>query len=396
MPARVHPLAGRGARAAALALALTAAVLAGVWVARVASPQRTVQVVNAGLSERLVVLDRVRVSTRAALRRADSADAQARLAGRLAGAHLAAADALAGTADASVVRALARAGAAYAALGRAARAGSPAAFEAARRGVRVAESALARAVRGQPAATVVTSSTRPSPLLLGLALGGFAAAALLVRRRRPRARHAAASETAAAHWICEVDWRAGLRSAAFRVIASAPGAHDVTIARSAGLDWPPGMPPTPTPELGDALEMLERRLTQSGWEPIAPGGDWYARRFTWTRAEPPEPLGTVTAAEAGWTCEIGWKASLRGAAFVAFAAAADGPSRLLARSANVDSPPLLPPQPTDDLVAALDALGRALVECGWTPAGCGPSWYARRFAWRHSEAPEPLAAPVAA
>jgi hypothetical protein len=212
----------------------------------------------------------------------------------------------------------------------------------------------------------------------------------------PPERPAEPPETPEAHWICAVDWRAGLRSAAFRAMASAPGENDLPIAQSVQLDWPPGLPPAPTPEVRDALQTLARRLTRSGWEPIEPGGEWYARRFAWRHADEPEPLGTVTAPEPGWTCEIGWRASLRGAAFLAVATSAEEPDRVLARSAKVDSPPLLPPDPVPELVAALDALERSLLEAGWTASGCGPSWYARRFSWSHPGAPEPLGAPAAA
>ena len=198
----------------------------------------------------------------------------------------------------------------------------------------------------------------------------------------------AAPARSATGWTCEIVWRAGLRAAAFRATAARPGGDPQEIARSSPVQWPPVIPPEPTPEIEEALLALEERLVAAGWTPIEPGRpEWYRRRFAWTEAEPPRPLPATPGLDSGWTCEIVWKAGLRGAGFHAHATASGERKHLVvARSPKLEWPPLLPPSPDDELVAAADGVERALIASGWKPAGRGTAWYARRFAWT-SDAP---------
>ena len=118
----------------------------------------------------LARLDRARVDGRDALERARTNEAQALAARHLADRFLTTADALApvaGTASSAVVESLASSGRAYAALGGAAAAGSPARFSAARRDVRAAEAGLGHAVD-----RVLRDGTRPSGLTATASRGG--------------------------------------------------------------------------------------------------------------------------------------------------------------------------------------------------------------------------------
>jgi hypothetical protein len=91
-----------------------------------------------------------------------------------------------------------------------------------------------------------------------------------------------------------------------------------------------------------------------------------------------------------WTCELAWSANLRSAGFhVQATAPGEGPVEV-ARSHKVSWPPLMPPAPQADLVAAARSVAKALVEAGWTPTSKGSDWYAQRFAWARDGSPPPL------
>jgi hypothetical protein len=138
----------------------------------------------------LARLDQARVHDRAALRTAGSRAAQARVAGRLARAHLAAAEDLRpGAGNSPLIAELSGAGRAYQALADAATGDSPARYAAAAAAVRRADAQLAAAVaRPAPAAARVQRPASRGPalpvlvVLLGAAAAG--AGALLRRRRR--------------------------------------------------------------------------------------------------------------------------------------------------------------------------------------------------------------------
>ena len=199
----------------------------------------------------------------------------------------------------------------------------------------------------------------------------------------------AAPARSATGCTCEIVWHASLRVAAFRATAARPGGDPQEIARSSPVQWPPVIPPEPTPEIEEALLALEERLVASGWTPIEQcRPEWYRRRFAWTEAEPPRPPPAAPGLNSGWTCEIVWRAGLRGAGFHAHARTASGERKhlVVARSPKLEWPPLLPPSPNDELVAAADGVECALIASGWKPAGRGTAWYARRFAWT-SDAP---------
>jgi hypothetical protein len=139
----------------------------------------------------LARLDRARVHDRAALRRAGSPVAQARVADRLARAHLAAAAALRpGAGNATLIADLSGAGRAYQALAHAATGASPARYAAAADAVRRADAQLAAAV-ARPAAPVQRPASRgPAlPVLVVLLVAAAGAAGALVRRRRRSAPH---------------------------------------------------------------------------------------------------------------------------------------------------------------------------------------------------------------
>jgi hypothetical protein len=149
------------------------------------------------------------------------------------------------------------------------------------------------------------------------------------------------------------------------------------------------IPPEPTPEIEEPLLALEERLVAAGWTPIkAIRPEWYRRRFAWTQPEPPRPLPPTSQVKSGWSCEIVWKAGVRGAGFHAYATASGERKQLVvASSPKLEWPPLVPPSANDELVAAAHGLEHALIQAGWTPAGRGTAWYARRFAWTGDAAP---------
>jgi hypothetical protein len=213
--ARIQRQANRGRRVAMAAVAagsVAIAVLTGIGAGHLLRPNEQAptagRVVRAGqakvttltrapsaTSARLAVvlrrLDRARLDSRAALKRARTSTGQTAAARRLALAHLRAAAsvrAAAGGAASSLGERLAMAARAYAALGRAASDGSVERFGAARRDVNAADAGLASAVdrtrrrgrprvsaadgsRAEPPATTVSSTTS---LVFALILFGIA------------------------------------------------------------------------------------------------------------------------------------------------------------------------------------------------------------------------------
>jgi hypothetical protein len=137
--------------------------------------------------------------------------------------------------------------------------------------------------------------------------------------------------------------------------------------------------------------MLSRALFEGGWEPFPRGPRWWDQRFTWPHAYAPEPLGLAQPpGNPDWRCEVTWYAGLRGAGFRAVAVAEGRSPVVIAESPKVGSPPLLPPEPTPEIMLAARALTRALVEAEWQRAGPGAGWYHQRFTWPHPHPPEPL------
>ena len=402
----VSPLVARPAEALCGG-AVTSATVHG---ATTLVPRQSVAVAL-GLTSRLDALDGARVRMRASLSRAESPMEQAGLARRLAGAHLGEASALAplaGRAGAPLVEALREVGSAYEHLATAAAGGSPAAFSAARKDVDAAESRLAHAVGSvsrriapEPASLLrrsdAVAASGPSSSLLLLAVISLAASFAFVAGPRARSRYERTSGGSARPaprqgWTCEITWHAGLRAAAFQATAARPGCANREIARSSPVQWPPMVLPERTPEIEEPLLALEERLLAAGWTPIGSSRpEWYRRRFAWNRTEPPLPLPATPAVESEWTCEIVWRAGLRGAGFHARATACGERKQLVvARSPKLEWPPLLAPSPSGELLAAVDGVERALIASGWKPAGRGTAWYARRFA-RAADAP-PVAA----
>jgi hypothetical protein len=164
----------------------------------------------------LAALDRSRVRGRAALGRAATGAGQARLAHRLADAHLAAADSLRpveGRAGQPLVRELSEVADAYSALARAASAGSAPGFQSAREDVATAEARLTRVIapfhRRQAAAVQPPPSPPTTPatraantlwIMLALVafLGLLAAGLATLRACGRRARRAATDPAPAA------------------------------------------------------------------------------------------------------------------------------------------------------------------------------------------------------
>jgi hypothetical protein len=94
--------------------------------------------------------------------------------------------------------------------------------------------------------------------------------------------------------------------------------------------------------------------------------------------------------DAKWTCELAWSANLRRAGFLVQAKApGEGPVEI-ARSGKVSWPPLVPPTPDAEVLAAARSVARALVAAGWTPTTKGSDWYAQRFAWARDGSPPTL------
>jgi hypothetical protein len=175
---------------------------------------------------------------------------------------------------------------------------------------------------------------------------------------------------------------------------------DVVIAQSPPLEWPPTGPESMR-ALVRAVEELERRAGEPGWSALPAGSAWYAKRFRWDPAaseRDPEdrPFGRAPAwpAEASdrWRCEVRWDAGWVESRFraVAYVPGARR-GRAVAASAPLKWQLMRRPDPgSSEHRAALGVLTDALEAAGWTPAGAGASWYARRFSWRSKGSPTNL------
>jgi hypothetical protein len=63
---------------------------------------------------------------------------------------------------------------------------------------------------------------------------------------------------------------------------------------------------------------------------------------------------------------------------------------VIAQSPSVSWPPLFPPRPDEDVLAAARDLVKLLRDAGWTPVARGDAWYAQRFVWSRDNDPRPL------
>ncbi len=329
------------AYAGALALALPAGVLAGRALAPEApepqpQPHASRDSTQQRLARILTTLDGARAAGRAELRQARTPNGQEQAARRLARAHGDAASsvhAVPGVRAAALLDGLARTQRAYADLARAARLRGAAGFATARRGVEREETRLPDALAAVTAPTAQTA-TAPSAASSGTPL------AVLVL----------ALAVAAAGAILWLRRRPAPAPAAAASSAATP------VAASAA-----------TPAAASAAT------------PVA------------ASAATPAAASAATSA-AGWRCEIAWAANLRGARFRAVATAPGRRPQVIARSANLASPPFLPPTPDGEALAAARALARRLLAAGWTPTTRAPHWYSQHFDWPGADDPEPLPA----
>lgn len=206
----------------------------------------------------------------------------------------------------------------------------------------------------------------------------------------------------AAPWTAEIEWRADR----FCVVARR-GGHTAAevLAESAPVAWPP-TDSTDVQALTDAQKELEAALVAAGWEPLSPGGAWYAARFAWSPAapavepspwpspEPPEPPGDHAGPFAPvpawpgdtrqrWRCEITWDAGWRESRFRVVTYRPRGRrGRAIGTSCPVPGRLMAPPDPRRaEHRVAVDALASALKSAGWERVGQGAAWYAERFRW---------------
>jgi hypothetical protein len=400
----------------------------------------------------VATLDQVRVRGRDALRQASTPADQSRWARRLAAAHASAAAALRTVAGPDLLERFADVRSAYSDLAGAATAGSSADFDAARTRIRTAETKLTRSLgdiapaRAQPRAAapapVMTQEVPRSLFVLviivfagvgaGLALTGGRRRGEPVqpgppppprwlswlrtvvpqpprpdraqRARRPEPRRSVAERPAASQPVAEP--RVAKARAAERPVA------EPTVAKAQ-----PAKRPAAKPAVAKA-RAAKRPATKpavakarAAKRPAAKPAVAQARAAKPAVAEP--PVATARAAErpvaeppcakrpaprrevpvppnAKWTCELSWSASLRRAGFHVQATAPGEGTVEVARSRKVSWPPLMPPAPQAELVAAARSVAKALVEAGWTPTTRGSDWYAQRFAWARDGSPPTL------
>jgi hypothetical protein len=82
-------------------------------------------------------------------------------------------------------------------------------------------------------------------------------------------------------WTATIEWHQADTAAHFSVVARAGrGAPATVLADSGPVEWPP-MTPTSVQALGAAAAQLEASLVAAGWKALAPGHEWYAKRFAW-------------------------------------------------------------------------------------------------------------------
>jgi hypothetical protein len=166
-------------------------------------------------------------------------------------------------------------------------------------------------------------------------------------------------------------------------VAKRPVASDPVAKRPAASD--------PVPKRPAASDPVAKRRAASGSvagrspvsDPVAVAKARAAKRPA-RRPNAPVPPRTK------WTCELAWSANLLRAGFRAQACAPGARPVEVARSRKVNWPPLIPPTPQADVVAAARSVAKALVEAGWTPTSKGSDWYAQRFAWTRDDAPPTL------
>jgi len=80
-------------------------------------------------------------------------------------------------------------------------------------------------------------------------------------------------------WTAVIEWHEAERC--FRVRAQhSAGDPGAVLAESPPLPWPPA-DPAAVQALTEAAERLEDALQASGWRALAPGSEWYAKRFAW-------------------------------------------------------------------------------------------------------------------
>lgn len=253
------------------------------------------------------------------------------------------------------------------------------------------------------------------------------------QRRLGRLPTAAAPPDATRPWTAEITWRTGRSGPRFAALARDADGAEVVLAQSAPVPWPPADADA-VERLGAAADDLARALRRAGWEPLARGEAWYARRFAWTpapaptraapavseppavrpepsepqRAErrtgPPAPPSPVPeSADSGWfkrrpwpegteelwRCELRWSAGWARSRFEAVAQEPHGGKRLPVATSEPFSW-MLHADPAADDAEVRDAVGELselLLADGWTEVEPGRRWYARRYVWRRDGAP---------
>jgi hypothetical protein len=108
-------------------------------------------------------------------------------------------------------------------------------------------------------------------------------------RRRRFVRASAWPDGTERLWRSEITWEPGYARSQFRVVAYPPGdGAGATLATSRRFRWMlMAQPDAGAPELAAEVRRLAEALAAAGWEPVAPGSDWYAGRWVWHRAAPP-------------------------------------------------------------------------------------------------------------
>jgi hypothetical protein len=85
-------------------------------------------------------------------------------------------------------------------------------------------------------------------------------------------------------WTAAIEWHESGAEGCFRVLVRrGRGDPGSVLAESPPLAWPP-VGPAAVQALATAAERLEATLLATGWRRLAPGDQWYSKRFAW---EPP-------------------------------------------------------------------------------------------------------------
>jgi hypothetical protein len=93
---------------------------------------------------------------------------------------------------------------------------------------------------------------------------------------------------------CEITWSSGFKTSRFEALVYPPGEkRGRPIGGSEPIEWMlKGSPDWRDEEHFAAVKSLRGRLIADGWQEVAEGDDWYARRFVWRGEGPaPEVLG---------------------------------------------------------------------------------------------------------